>query len=65
MGTSASRCTSGLCFSTSVLIHINDLSRNLSPNTKLFAHDTSIFSVVKNVNVPTDELNSSSVENII
>ena len=36
------------------LIYINDLSKNLSSNTKLFADDTSIFSTVKNVNLSTD-----------
>ena len=30
------------------LIYINDLSKNLSSNTKLFADDTSTFSTVKN-----------------
>ena len=40
------------------LIYINDLSKNISSNTKLFANDTSIFSTVKNVNLPTDQLNS-------
>ena len=41
-----------------ILIYINDLSKNLSSNTKLFADDTSIFSTVKNVNLSTDQLNS-------
>ena len=40
------------------LIYINDLSKNLSSNNKLFADDTSIFSTVKNVNLSTDQLNS-------
>ena len=40
------------------LIYINDMSHNLSSNTKLFADDTSIFSTVKNVNFSTDQLNS-------
>ena len=31
------------------LIYINDLSKNLASNPKLFADDTSLFSVVKNV----------------
>ena len=38
------------------LIYINDLSKNLSSNTKLFADDACIFSTVKNVNVSTDQL---------
>ena len=40
------------------LIYVNDLSKNLSSNTKLFANDTSIFSTVKNINLSTDQLNS-------
>ena len=36
------------------LIYINDLSKNLSSNTKLFADDTSIFSTERNVNLSTD-----------
>ena len=59
MGTTPSRCNSGLCFRASVLPYLhNDLSKNLSSNTKLFADDTFIFSNVKNVNVFTDQLNS-------
>ena len=46
------------------LIYINDLSKNLSANTKLFADYTSIFSTVKNVNVSTDQLNSDLEKNI-
>ena len=41
------------------LIYINDLSKNLSSNTKLFADDTSIFSPVKNISVPTDQVNNN------
>ena len=36
------------------LIYINDLS-----NTKLFADDTFIFSPVKNMSVPTDQVNNN------
>ena len=43
------------------LIYINDLSKNFSSNTKLFAGDTSIFSTVKNV-VSTDKLNTDLVK---
>ena len=32
-----------------LIIYINDLSNNLSSNCKLFAHDTSLFSVVNNI----------------
>ena len=38
------------------LIYINDLSENLTSNTKLIA-DTSLFSVVHDVNISTKELN--------
>ena len=59
MGTTPSRCNSGLCFRASVLPYLhNDLSKNLSSNTKLFVDDTFIFTTVKNVNVFTDQLNS-------
>ena len=40
------------------LIYNNDLSDNLAPNTKLFADDTSLFSVVKNVNASNIDLNN-------
>ena len=39
------------------LIYINDLSDNLSSNVKLFADDTSLFSVTHDVNVSARELN--------
>ena len=38
-------------------IYINDLSNNLSSNVKIFADDTSLFSVTHNVNVSARELN--------
>ena len=41
------------------LIYINDMSKNLSSNPKLFADDTSTFCTVKNVNLSTDQLNSN------
>ena len=40
------------------LIYINDLTDALSSNAKLFADDTSLFSVVHNINTSTIELNS-------
>ena len=39
------------------LIYINDLSDNLTSNAKLFADDTSLFSVVHDVNTSAKELN--------
>ena len=39
------------------LNNINDLSNNLSSNVKLFADDTSLFSVIHGINVCTGELN--------
>ena len=40
------------------LIYINDLSEGLSSNTKLFADNTSLFSVIHDSNTSTLELNS-------
>ena len=39
------------------LIYINDLSDNLTSNGKVFADDTSLFSVVHNLNTSAKELN--------
>ena len=39
------------------LIYINDLLDNLTSNAKLFADDTSLFSVFHDVNTSADELN--------
>ena len=39
------------------LIYINDLSKNLSSNPKLPADDTSLFSVIHNLNTSTNNLN--------
>ena len=39
------------------LIYINDLSKNFSSITKLFADDTSIFSVVYDVDLSAKQLN--------
>ena len=40
------------------MIYINDLSDDLSTTIKLFADDTSIFSIVQNVNTSASHLNS-------
>ena len=39
------------------LIYINDLSDNLTGKSKIFTHDTSLFSVVHNVSTSAKELN--------
>ena len=41
------------------LIYINDLSDGLTSNPKLFADDTSLFSVVQNINSKANDLNSN------
>ena len=40
------------------LIYINDFSNNLSTTAKLFAGDTSLFSIVQSVNTSASHLNS-------
>ena len=40
------------------LIYINDLSKDVSSTLKVFANDTSIFSVVDDVNVSVVQLNN-------
>ena len=44
------------------LIYINDLADGLSSNAKLFADDTSLFSVVHNANTTPKELNNDFVK---
>ena len=44
------------------LIYINDLADGLSSNAKLFADDTSLFSVVLNANTTAKELNNDLVK---
>ena len=39
------------------LVYINDLVDNISADAKLFADDTSLFTVVYDENVPTEQLN--------
>ena len=41
-----------------ILIYINDTGDGISSNAKLFADDTSLFSVVHNANTKTRELNN-------
>ena len=43
------------------LIYINDLSDGLNSNPKLFADDTSLFSVVQNINSTANDLNSDLI----
>ena len=40
------------------LIHINDLLNNLISNVKRFADDTSIFSIINDINVSIEEINN-------
>ena len=42
-----------------LLIYINDLSDNLASNPKLFADDTLLFSVIKNVDASNIDLNNN------
>ena len=44
------------------LIYINDLADGLSSSAKLFADDTSLFSVVHNANPAANELNNDLVK---
>ena len=54
-----SRWSSTRIYSGSIIILnlYNDLSDNLTSNAKLFADDTSLFSVVNDVNTSAKELN--------
>ena len=40
------------------LVYINDLADDLSSNAKLFADDTSLFSVIHDVDTSANELNN-------
>ena len=44
------------------LIYINDLSLGLTTNVKLFADDTSLFSIVNNDSVSASRLNKDLVK---
>ena len=39
------------------IIYINDLAENLPSNPKLFAGDFSLFSFVRDLNIPANEIN--------
>ena len=44
------------------MIYINDLTNGLSSNAKLFADDTSLFTVAHNANTAAKELNNDLAE---
>ena len=44
------------------LLYINDLTENLNSNPKLFADDTSLFSIVNNVAQPNSQSNSDLIK---
>ena len=44
------------------MIYVNDFADGLSSNAKLFADDTSLFSVVHNANTTAKELNNDLVK---
>ena len=44
------------------MIYVNDLADGLSSNAKLFTDNTSLFSVVHNVNTTAKELNNDLVK---
>ena len=44
------------------LIYINELSDGLTSNPKLFADDTSLFSVFPNINLTTNDLNGELIK---
>ena len=52
--------TTGFCIRPFVffLIYINDLAKGISSTNKIFADDTSIFSIVNDIDVSEHELNS-------
>ena len=44
------------------LIYVNDLSDGLNSNPKLFPEDTSLFSVVQNINLAANDLNNDLIK---
>ena len=58
MDSSICRCSTRFSFRFSVfLIYINDLAEGISSTTKLFVDDTSLFSVVNNINESANQMN--------
>ena len=52
-------CATGLCLGSTVsLVYINDLAANMKCDVKIFADDTSLFSVVADERRSADELNA-------
>ena len=49
-------------YTWTILIYINDLSNDLASNPKLFADDTSLFSVVENMTKSANDINRDLVK---
>ena len=59
METSKSKCCPGFnSWTTIFLVYINDICSNLSTNVKLFADDTSLFSIVNDANKSFENLSN-------
>ena len=59
METSKSKCSPGFnSWTTIFLVYINDICSNLSTNVKLFADDTSLFSIVNDANKSFESLSN-------
>ena len=59
METSKSRCSPGFnSWAIIFLVYINDICSNLSTNVKLFADNTSLFSLVNDANKPFENLSN-------
>ena len=60
METSKGRCSPEFnSWTTIFLVYINDICSNLSTNVKLFADDTSLFSIVNDANKSFDILSNN------